>query len=77
MEPQIEKPDVIDPADLVTVASLAAEAPAFNEQKLRWLIFHAETNGLSPALVRVNNRVYIHRPTFGRWLAAGQKRGAR
>ena len=74
MNNQIERPETVDPTDLVTVANLASEASqAFNEQKLRWMIFNSERNGLAPALIRINNRVFIHRPTFCKWLALGSQ----
>ena len=53
---------------LRTVAQLARELPAFEERTLRWLIFHAEDNGLSPAIFRIGRRVYIDIDRFNRWL---------
>ena len=38
------------------------------EGKLRWLIFNAETNGLSSSLVRVEGRLYVDVVQFNRWL---------
>lgn len=71
----IKAPESVEPADLVTIAKLAAEAPdAFTEQKLRWLVFNAESNGLAPAIVRINNRVFLHRPTLSKWLAKGNQK---
>jgi hypothetical protein len=35
---------------------------------LRWWIFHAETNGLKPALLKIGGRVYIDRAEFNKWL---------
>lgn len=46
---------MVDYRDLATVRQVAAEAPFITEPTLRWWIFHAETNGLKPALL-VNRR---------------------
>lgn len=54
--------------DLRTVKQLVKEAPFLTEQKLRWYIFHAESNGLAPAIVRISNRVYIDRRAFESWV---------
>lgn len=54
--------------DLRTVKQIADEAPGITESKLRWWIFHAETSGIAPALVRIGGRVYIDRAEFNRWL---------
>lgn len=53
---------------LVTVKQLAVASPAFTEASLRWKIFHAETNGLDRALVKVGRRVLIDLVEFERWL---------
>ena len=55
-------------SSLRTVAQLADELPAFDEPALRRLIFHAESNGLSPAIVRIGRRVYIDIDDFNQWL---------
>lgn len=54
--------------DLRTVKQLVTEAPFLTEHMLRWYIFHAETNGLASAIVRISNRVYIDRIAFARWV---------
>jgi len=59
---------LLDYRELRTVKQLAAEAPFVTEGKLRWWIFHAETNGMSQALVKIGGRVYIDRPAFNKWL---------
>jgi hypothetical protein len=59
---------LLDYTELRTVRQLAAEAVFLTEGKIRWLIFHAETNGLKPALIKVGGRVYIDRREFSKWL---------
>ena len=58
---------MIDYKELRTVKQLAAEAPFVTESKLRWWIFHAETNGMAPALIKIGGRVYIDRAEFNKW----------
>lgn len=48
---------MVDYRDLATVKQVAAEAPFITEATLRWWIFHAETNGLKPALLKIGGRV--------------------
>lgn len=59
---------MVDYRDLATVKQVAAEAPFITEATLRWWIFHAETNGLKPALLKIGGRVYIDRAEFNKWL---------
>ena len=59
---------MIDYTELRTVKQLAAEAPFVTEAKLRWWIFHAETNGMAAALIKIGGRVYIDRAAFNTWL---------
>lgn len=54
--------------DLRTVKQLVNEAPFLTEQKLRWYIFNAKTNGLHIAIVKISNRVYIDRVAFADWV---------
>ncbi|WP_192966894.1 DNA-binding protein [Phycobacter azelaicus] len=54
--------------DLRTVKQLVNETPFLTEQKLRWYIFNAETNGLLFAIVKISNRVYIDRVAFADWV---------
>lgn len=54
--------------NLRTVKQLVKEAPFLTEHKLRWYIFHAETNGMKKAIVKISNRVYIDRLEFARWV---------
>ena len=53
---------------LLTVKQLAEKSPAFSEASLRFLIFCAEKNGLSRALVKVGRRILIDVAEFERWL---------
>jgi len=59
---------VVDYTELRTVKQLASEAPFVTESKLRWWIFHADTNGMAPALIKIGGRVYIDRTEFNKWL---------
>ncbi len=61
-------------SSLRTVAQLAEELQAFDEPALRRLIFHAETNGLSNAIVRVGREGLIDIDDFNQWL--DDRRGA-
>lgn len=54
--------------NLRSVRQLAAECPAFSQASIRWSIFHASSNGLAPALVRLGKRVLIDRDAFERWV---------
>jgi len=71
-----EDKDMVDYRDLRTVKQIADEAPGITASKLRWWIFHAETSGIAPALVRIGGRVYIDRAEFNRWLE-GQRMAAK
>ncbi len=55
-------------SSLRTVAQLVEELPAFDEPALRRLIFNAETNGLSTAIVRIGRKVYIDLDDLNQWL---------
>ncbi|MEX5514947.1 DNA-binding protein [Pseudophaeobacter sp. 1A09344] len=54
--------------DLRTVKQLVIETPILTEAKLRWYIFHAETNGMASSIVKISNRVYIDRVAFATWV---------
>jgi hypothetical protein len=58
----------MDYRDLRTVKQISQEATFLTENKLRWWIFHAESNGIGSALVKIGGRVYIDRNEFNRWL---------
>lgn len=54
--------------ELQTVKQLVTETLFLTEQKLRWYIFNAETNGLLFAIVKISIRVYIDRVAFVKWV---------
>lgn len=62
-------------AELLTVDQMARLEPAFTSAGLRWMIFHARTNGLesSGALVRLGRRVLLHREKFREFLSAERR----
>ena len=49
---------------LLTVNQFAEKHPAFTAGALRYLIFHAESNGFRPALRKVGRRVLINEEAF-------------
>jgi hypothetical protein len=59
---------MVDYGELRTVKQMASEAVFLTESKLRWWIFHADTNGLKSALIKIGGRVYIDRHQFNVWL---------
>src|SRR6056297_1722915 len=59
---------LIDYTDLRTVKQLAEEAPFVTESKIRWWIFHAESNGFDAAMLKIGGRVYIDKAAFNEWL---------
>lgn len=38
------------------------------ESKIRWWIFHAESNGFDAAMIKIGGRVYIDKAAFNKWL---------
>ena len=61
----------MDYKNLRTVKQIVEKAfPIITEGKMRWWIFHADQNGLSCAIVRIDGCVYIDRDAFNRWLDA-------
>lgn len=54
--------------ELRTVKQLANETPILTEAKLRWYIFHAETNGMASSIVKISSRVYIDSVAFASWV---------
>ena len=49
---------------LLTVRQFAERHKAFSEAGLRYLIFHADTNGMAKCLRRVGRRVLIDESVF-------------
>ena len=66
---------MVDYTDLRTVKQLADEASFVTESKLRWWIFHANSNGFESALIKIGTRVYIDKAAFNKWLE-GQRLAA-
>tara|TARA_Y100000296_G_scaffold13808_1_gene16111 strand:- start:2249 stop:2491 length:243 start_codon:yes stop_codon:yes gene_type:complete len=59
----------VDYKNLRTVKQIVENAyPIITEGKMRWWIFHADTNGLAKAIVRIGGRVYLDRDVFNQWL---------
>lgn len=56
--------------NLRTLRQLAATFPAFSEASLRWHVFHARTNGLDCAIVRLGRRVLVDEAKFREWVAS-------
>lgn len=60
--------------DVLTVAQLAEQNPAFSRSTIRWWIFNAAKNGFEKCLIRVRGvgkgrgRIYIDRKAFMAWL---------
>lgn len=59
---------MVDYKELRTVKQLAKEAAFVSEAKIRWWVFHRETNGFKPAVIKIGGRVFIDRLEFNRWL---------
>lgn len=51
-----------------TIKQLAAHNTAFSEPSLRWLVFNAETNGLSKAVIRIGRKILIDTDAFSEWI---------
>jgi hypothetical protein len=68
-----EVADVLSLPNLLTVSQFSQKRPAFKEAGVRWLIFHAATNGLgqSGAIVRLGRRVLIDEAKFVSWVVTG------
>lgn len=68
----------IDFRELRTVEEIAAANPsAFPNDRLRYLIEHANQNGLAGCIVRLGSRsILIHEPRFNRWLSDRLGQGA-
>lgn len=64
-----ENDNRLDHQNLRTVAQLVAETSWLTEGKIRWFLFHRDTNGLAAAVVRIGGRLYIDLDKFQAWLA--------
>ena len=64
---------ITDLSELDTLDELAARYPEkFTKAQLQWQLRFREENGLDIAVVKFGRRLYIHRPTFMRWLVSRQ-----
>ncbi len=45
-----------------------ARYPQFKIGQMRWLIVKKNENGLAPAISRIGRRLYIHVPSFLKWI---------
>lgn len=69
MAPEIKQ---VDHRNLRTVSQFVAETPWLTVGKLRWLLFHRDTNGLAGCVYGIGGRIYIDIERFQVWLA-GQR----
>ena len=54
--------------NIMTVAQLAEEYPAFTEKTVRWWIYNSQSNGFESCIIRIGARIYIDRAQFAVWL---------
>lgn len=57
----------------LTVRQYAERYPWPSESGLRWMIFHAASNGLESALIRVGRRILIDIEAFNLWVRSQKK----
>ena len=63
--------NITDLSELDTVEELAARYPdKFKISQLRWALRFRDQTGLDDAVIKFGRKIYIHRPTFMRWLAS-------
>jgi hypothetical protein len=62
-------------ASLLSVKLFIRKYPAFTHGGMRHLIFHENTNGLTPAgaIVRVGRKVLIHEERFMAWVLSNNR----
>lgn len=69
--PEHEEINIHDLSELDTVDELAARYPdKFTKSQLQWQLRFRDMNGLDAAVVRLGRRLYLHRPTFMKWLVS-------
>ena len=56
------------PRNLMTVKQFCESYRAFTTGGIRWMLFHRQTNGLSAAVIKRSNRIYIDVDAFFDWL---------
>lgn len=54
--------------ELLTVKQFAQEKGFISESGLRYLIFHADTNGFEKVIKRIGRKVLLDFNAFGLWL---------
>ncbi|ADO00837.1 MAG: hypothetical protein ACD_55C00094G0007 [uncultured bacterium] len=60
----------------LTVKQLAEKYPAFTEGALRSLIFHRESNGFAPAVLKLGKKVVLSETAFIEWVEKGGGKSA-
>jgi len=66
--------NITDLSELDTLDELAARYPEkFSKAQLQWQLRFRDENGLDAAVIKFGRRLYIHRPTFMRWLVSRQQ----
>lgn len=58
----------MDGKDILTVAQVAEQYPAFTEKTIRWWIYNRKTNGFRACIIRIGKRIFIDRVKFTAWL---------
>lgn len=59
----------VDHRNLRSVNQFVAETPWLTAGKMRWLLFHRDTNGLAGSVYRIGGRIYIDIERFQTWLS--------
>ena len=68
IEPEI---NIHDLSELDTLDELTVRYPdKFTKSQLQWALRFRDKNGLDAAVVKLGRRLYLHRPTFMRWLVS-------
>jgi hypothetical protein len=63
--------NIQDLSELDTLDELVARYPKkFSKPQLQWQLRFRDENGLSECVVKFGRRLYIHRPSFAKWLAS-------
>lgn len=59
----------------MTVRQLAENFPAFSENSIRYMVFHAEKTGLDKAIRRVGRKVLLNPDLFCEWIEDQSQNG--
>lgn len=57
----------------LTIRQYAERYPWPSESGLRWMVFHAKSNGLESALIRVGKRIVLDLAAFNVWVRSHGK----